>query len=128
MGCRFLLAYKNMLESNAPTRGECTTKHEHKASYNIEYNIPDLIDLLGMIEKRSEHRLKKLIIYLWKILYWLKIGLSLVFSMKFLSTISVCQTKFLNCLECPSLRVLECLSSQVLVKCLSHQMSECLSA
>ena len=90
MGRRFLLAYENMLKSNAPTRGECTTKHEHKASYNIDQNIPDLIDLMGMIEKRWVHRLKKLMIYLWKILYWLKIGLSLVFSMKFLSTIWLC--------------------------------------
>ena len=33
-----------MLKSIATARSECTTKHENKASYNADHNVPDLID------------------------------------------------------------------------------------
>ena len=72
-----------MLKSIATVRGECTAKQENKASYNI---VPDLIDFFGedwkeiktQAEKRNFHNCKK---------YWLKIGLLLVISENFLSTI-----------------------------------------
>ena len=40
-------------------RSECPAKHENKASYKTDYIVPDLIDFLPMIEKRSKRRLKK---------------------------------------------------------------------
>ena len=48
-----------MLKSIATACSECTEKHENKASYNTDYIVPDLIDFLAMIEKRSKLRLKK---------------------------------------------------------------------
>ena len=48
-----------MLKSIATARSECTAKHENKASYSTDYIVPDLIDFLAMIEKRSKRRLKK---------------------------------------------------------------------
>ena len=48
-----------MLKSIATARSECTAKYENKASYNTDYIVPDLIDFLAMIEKRSKRRLKK---------------------------------------------------------------------
>ena len=48
-----------MLKSIATARSECTAKHENKASYNTDYIVPDLIDFLAIIEKRSKRRLKK---------------------------------------------------------------------
>ena len=51
-----------MLKSIATVRSECTAKYENKASYNTDYIVPDLIDFLAMIEKRSKRRLKKEII------------------------------------------------------------------
>ena len=48
-----------MLKSIATARSECTIKHEIKASYNTDYIVPDLIDFLAMIEKRSKRRLEK---------------------------------------------------------------------
>ena len=44
---RFLLIYENILKNMATARGECTIKHENKASYNTYYIIPDLIDFFG---------------------------------------------------------------------------------
>ena len=44
---RFLLIYENMLKSIAMARNECTTKHENKVSYNIDYIVPNLIDFFG---------------------------------------------------------------------------------
>ena len=35
------------LRKHTMTRSECTTKHENKASYNIDYIVPDLIDFSG---------------------------------------------------------------------------------
>ena len=63
-----------MLKSIATARSECTGKHENKASYNIDYNVPDLVDFFAndwkeikaQIEKRNIHNCKK-------ILYWLKL-------------------------------------------------------
>ena len=51
-----------MLKSIATTRSECTAKHENKASCNTDYIVPDLIDFLVMIEKRSKRGLKKEIV------------------------------------------------------------------
>ena len=48
-----------MLKSIAKARSECTAKHKNKASYNTDYIVPDLIDLLAMIKKRSKRKLKK---------------------------------------------------------------------
>ena len=48
-----------MLKSIATARSECTAKYENKASYNTDNIVPDLIDFLAMIEKRSKRRLKK---------------------------------------------------------------------
>ena len=48
-----------MLKSIATACSECTAKHENKASFNTDYIVPDLIDFLAVIEKRSKHRLKK---------------------------------------------------------------------
>ena len=53
------LIYENILKSIATARSECTTKHGNKASYNKDFIVPDLIDFLAMIEKRSKRRLKK---------------------------------------------------------------------
>ena len=87
--------------------------------------------ILEMIEKRSEHRLNKNYSYLQNILYWLKIGLLLVFSMNFLSTkkknnvLAICISlsksckrflSFIFCLtdlellppDCSSCKVLQC--------------------
>ena len=44
---RFLLIYKNMLKSTATALGECTAKHENKASDNTDYIVSDLIDCFG---------------------------------------------------------------------------------
>ena len=51
-----------MLKSIATARSECTAKHENKASRNTDYIVPDLIDFLVMIEKRSKRGLKKEIV------------------------------------------------------------------
>ena len=56
---RFLLIYENILKSIATARSDCTAKHENKASYNTDYIVPDLIDSLAMIKKRSKRRLQK---------------------------------------------------------------------
>ena len=48
-----------MLKSIATACSECTAKHENKASFNTDYIVPDLIDFLAVIEKRSKRRLKK---------------------------------------------------------------------
>ena len=45
-----------MLKSIAMARSECTANHKKKASYNIDYIVPDLIDFF---EERSKRRLKK---------------------------------------------------------------------
>ena len=52
-----------MLKSIATVRSECTAKHKNKASYNTDYIVPDLIDFLAMIVKRSKRRLKKISIF-----------------------------------------------------------------
>ena len=36
-----------MLKSIATAHSECTAKQENKASYNIDYIVPDLIDFFG---------------------------------------------------------------------------------
>ena len=36
-----------MLKSVATARGECTTKHKNKASYNTDYIISDMTDYLS---------------------------------------------------------------------------------
>ena len=36
-----------MLKNIATVRSECTAKQENKASYNTDYNVPDLIDFFG---------------------------------------------------------------------------------
>ena len=36
-----------MLKSIATARGDCTAKHEKKASYNTDYIVPDLFDFFG---------------------------------------------------------------------------------
>ena len=36
-----------MLKSIATARSECTAKHENKASYNIDYIVPGLIEFFG---------------------------------------------------------------------------------
>ena len=41
----FFLIYENMLKSIATARSEYTAKHKNKASYNIGYIVPDLIDI-----------------------------------------------------------------------------------
>ena len=51
-----------MLKSIATARSECTAKHENKVSRNTDYIVPDLIDFLVMIEKRSKRGLKKEIV------------------------------------------------------------------
>ena len=64
---RFLLIYEIMLKSIATARSECTAKQENKASYNIYYIVPDLIDFFGdnwkeiktQAEKRNIHNCKK---------------------------------------------------------------------
>ena len=48
-----------MLKSVGTACSECTVKHKNKVSYNTDYIVPDLIDFLGDIEKRSKRRLKK---------------------------------------------------------------------
>ena len=48
-----------MVKSIARAPSEWTAKHEHKASYNTDNIVPDLIDFLAMIEKKSKRRLKK---------------------------------------------------------------------
>ena len=79
---------RKYVESIATARSECTAKHENNASYNIDYIILDLVDFLGndfkeiktQIEKRNIHNCKKSIALI-------KIGLLLVISDNFLSTI-----------------------------------------
>ena len=47
-----------LLEGIEMARSECTTKYKSKASYNTIpdlIKLPDLINLLAMIEKTSEH-------------------------------------------------------------------------
>ena len=39
--------FENMLKSIAMARSECTVKHKDKASYNIDYIVPDLVDFFG---------------------------------------------------------------------------------
>ena len=75
-----------MLKSIATARSECTIKHENKASYNTDYIVPDLIDFLAMIEKRSKRRLEKEIFIFVKNIVLTKNWL-LVISENFLSTI-----------------------------------------
>ena len=51
-----------MLKNIAMAGRECTVKHEDKASYTTDYIVPnliDLIDILAMVDKRSNGRLKK---------------------------------------------------------------------
>ena len=48
-----------MLKSTANVRSEYKTKCENKSSYSTDYIVLNLIDFLAMIEKRSEHKLKK---------------------------------------------------------------------
>ena len=78
-----------MLKSIATARSECKAKHENKASYSTAYIVPDLIDLFGddwkeiktQTENGNIHNCKEYCIY------QLKIGLLLVISEDFLSTI-----------------------------------------
>ena len=55
-----------MLKSIATARSKCTAKQENKASCNTDSLVPDLLDFLAMIEKRSRSRLKKEILIIVK--------------------------------------------------------------
>ena len=56
-----------MLKSIATAHSECTAKQENKASYNTDYNVPDLIEVFGndwkeiktQTEKRNIHNCQK---------------------------------------------------------------------
>ena len=48
-----------MLRSIATARSRYTTKYENKSSYSTDCIVLNLIDFLAMIEKRSEHKLKR---------------------------------------------------------------------
>ena len=81
----FLLIFENMFKSIATAHREHTTKHGNKASYNTDYVFPDLIDFFFWRLKRDQNTdWKKEYLYLWKILYWIKITFLLLFSMNFL--------------------------------------------
>ena len=56
---RFLLIYENMLKSIAAARSERTAKHENKASYNIDYLVPGLIDFFGNDWKEIKMQIEK---------------------------------------------------------------------
>ena len=53
----------------------------------IFFFVPDFIDLCGHDWKEIRRQTKKNHLYLQKLLYWLKIGLLIVFSMNLLNTI-----------------------------------------
>ena len=76
-----------MLKSIATARSECTAKHGNKASYNTDYIVPDLVDFLATIEKRSKRTLKKERFIFVKNIVLIKNWLLLVISENFLSTI-----------------------------------------
>ena len=61
MGRKTLISfdYGHMLKSIVTARSECTTKHENRASYSIEYIVPNLTGFSLMIGKRLEHSLKE---------------------------------------------------------------------
>ena len=71
-----------MLKSIATAHSEYTAKHENKASYNTDYNVPDLIEFFG-----NEHRLKKEIFMIVKSIVLMNIGLLSVISDNFVGTI-----------------------------------------
>ena len=48
-----------MLKRIATARSECTTKHENKASFNIDYIVPDLIDFIGDAQKEIKANIQK---------------------------------------------------------------------
>ena len=70
---RFLLIYENMLKSIATAHSKSTTKHEKH--------------FWRWLKKDQNTNWTKKYLYLWKILYWLTIGLLLVFPVNFLSII-----------------------------------------
>ena len=82
---RFLLIYKYMLKNIPTTRSEWKRKHEkgRAKTHCFWFHWP----FWRWTETRSQHRLKKEIFIFVKNIDWLKIGLLLVFSMNFLSTI-----------------------------------------
>ena len=76
-----------MLKSIATARSECTAKHENKGSYNADYIVPDLIDFFGNAWKEIKTQIEKEIFIVAKNIVLIKIGLLLVISDNFLSTI-----------------------------------------
>ena len=48
-----------MLKRIATARSECKTKHENKASCNIDYIVPDLIDFIGDARKEIKANIQK---------------------------------------------------------------------
>ena len=63
------MGHKTPISFNLRKHAEqhCTAKHKNKASYNTDYNVPDLIDFFGddwkqiktQTEKRNIHNSKK---------------------------------------------------------------------
>ena len=51
MGCKTPISFdlQKYVEKHCRARSECTTKHENKASYNLDYIIPDLIEFFGEV-------------------------------------------------------------------------------
>ena len=49
-----------MLKSIETTCSECTAKQENKASYNTDYNVPDLIDFFGVDWKEIKTHIEKI--------------------------------------------------------------------
>ena len=49
------LIYENILKSSATVRSEGTEKHQNKASYNIDYIVPNLIDFFVRWLKRDQN-------------------------------------------------------------------------
>ena len=53
-----------MLKNVATALSECETKHENKASCNIDYIVPDLIDFFGNDSKEITTQIEKRNIYI----------------------------------------------------------------
>ena len=75
-----------MLKSIAVAHSESTAKHENKASCNTDYIVPDLIDFFGNDWKEIKRQAEKIFVIVKNIVL-IKIGLLLLISDNFLSTI-----------------------------------------
>ena len=53
-----------MLKNIATALSECATKHENKASYNIDYIVSDLIGFFGNDAKQITTQIEKRNIYI----------------------------------------------------------------